>query len=112
MKHVNIREVPAEDVGAPAKKTRIRWLITEDDGAETFVMRHFEVDPGGHTPRHDHAWEHEVYILKGKGVVVQDEFEKPVGPGDALFVPGGQVHQFRNTGAETLEFLCLIPARH
>ena len=32
-------------------------------------MRQFELAPGGHTPRHTHAHEHEVFVLEGAGVV-------------------------------------------
>jgi mannose-6-phosphate isomerase-like protein (cupin superfamily) len=29
-----------------------------------------------------------------------------VGPGDAIAIPPGQVHQISNSGQETLKFLC------
>ena len=45
---------------------RVRWLIGEGDNAPNFAMRKFEVAPGGHTPRHFHDYEHEVYVLAGK----------------------------------------------
>ena len=32
-------------------------------------MRHFEIEPGGTTPLHEHEWEHEAFILTGGGVV-------------------------------------------
>jgi len=88
---------------------RIRWLIAKGDGAPTFAMREIEVDPGGHTPYHSHPWEHEVYILEGTGVVAGKGTETPLGPGSVVFVPGGEEHNFVNTGRGTLRFLCLIP---
>jgi len=30
-------------------------------------------------------------------------------PGDVLFIPGGEEHQFVNEGAEPFFFICLIP---
>ena len=30
--------------------------------------------------------------------------------GDVIFVPAGEMHQFQNTGADPLKFICLIPA--
>ena len=111
MKHQHYSRVTAEKVEQGAEGVHIRWLITEADGAEHFVMRHFEIAPGGFTPRHDHAWEHEVFILKGRGMVLGPEGEKAFGPGDVMFVPGGETHQFRNTGENLVEMLCLIPAR-
>ena len=111
MKHANYTDVAAEEVAQGAKDTKIRWLITETDGAKTFIMRHFEVAPGGFTPLHDHAWEHELYILSGTGAVVSAKGEEPFKPGDFVFMPGGERHQFKNTGKETVNMLCLIPAR-
>lgn len=92
-----------------AERVRIRWLIAGEDGAPTFAMREFEVDPGGHTPYHSHAWEHEVYVLAGNGIIRSEDGEEPFGPGHVVFVPGGERHGFVNTGPETLRFLCLVP---
>ena len=111
MKHVHYSSVTAEAVEQGAKDVKIRWLITEQDGATNFVMRHFEIGPGGHTPHHEHPWEHEVFILTGSGVATGPGGEEAFGPGDVFLVPGGEVHQFRNTGAESVTMLCLIPAR-
>jgi quercetin dioxygenase-like cupin family protein len=88
---------------------RIRCLIGEADGAPSFTMRQFEVAPGGHTPEHSHAHEHEVFVLRGSGSVTIEGSEQPLRPGTAVFVPPSHRHQFRNTGLTPLEFLCLIP---
>ena len=88
---------------------RIRCLIGEPDGAPSFSMRQFEVAPGGHTPKHAHAHEHEVFVLEGHGVVLGGETEHPLEPGTLAYVPPDRVHQFRNPGSVPLKFLCLIP---
>ncbi|MHC4404140.1 MAG: cupin domain-containing protein [Planctomycetota bacterium] len=87
----------------------IRCLIGEDDGAPSFTMREFEVAAGGFTPRHAHAHEHEVFVLAGEGIVMEGDTEHPLRPGTVVFVPPKTAHQFRNTGAGPLRFLCLIP---
>ena len=92
-----------------AKDVTIRWLIAKEDGAPNFAMRLFEVQPGGHTPLHTHPHEHEVFILAGRGVVTDEGTERPIGPEDAILVPGGCQHNFKNTGDSVLRFLCLIP---
>ncbi len=92
-----------------AEKVRIRWLIAEEDGAPNFAMREFCVAPGGHTPYHAHDWEHEVYVIAGTGMVVGENGENPLEPGTVVFIPGGEMHNFRNTGDEALRFLCLVP---
>ena len=66
----NHTEVPANDVTMEgAAGCRVRWLIGEGDKAPNFAMREFEVAPGGHTPKHFHDYEHEVYVLAGSGMV-------------------------------------------
>jgi len=97
-----------EEVGAEG--VRVRWLINkENDGAENFAMRLFEIVPGGHTPEHSHNWEHEVYVLEGDGIVFCEDSEKQLRSGYVVFVPLNVVHYFRNIGKRTLRFLCLIP---
>lgn len=107
---ISYRDVPAETVEEGACGVKIRWLITEKSGAR-FVMRHFEIEPRGYTPKHQHPWEHEVFILSGTGQLLEGQAERPFGPGDVIFIPPNELHQFRNTGAEALTLLCLIPAR-
>ncbi len=74
-------------------------------------MRLFEIGPDGSTPHHAHKWEHEVYILDGEGKLVGDGVTHPLSPGDAVFVPGGEIHHFESAGKKTMKMLCLIPAR-
>lgn len=92
-----------------AKGVNVRWLISKEIGAPNFAMREFEIEPGGYTPYHTHHWEHEVYVLEGEGVAVGPEGEHPIKPGTVVFVPGGEEHNFRNTGDIPLRFLCLVP---
>jgi len=86
-----------------------REVITADDGAPNFCMRVFDVEPGSSTPSHAHDWEHEVFILAGKGVVEETQGKTPIGPGSVVFVAPNEQHCFINTGGETLRFICLIP---
>ncbi len=109
MKVVHVREVSADAVEQGAEKTTIRWLISKEAGAPNFAMRLFEVGPGGFTPRHQHAWEHEVYILSGQGVLHTVEGDQFLEPGTAVLVAPDDDHQFRNTGGEPMRMLCMIP---
>lgn len=103
-------EVPASEVTMEgAAGCRVRWLIGEGDQAPTFAMREFEVEPGGHTPKHFHNYEHEVFVLAGAGVILDGDEERPLAAGDVVYVAPDDVHQFRNTGSQPMRFLCLIP---
>ncbi|MCR4434215.1 MAG: cupin domain-containing protein [Caldiserica bacterium] len=96
--------------GENVKEVKGRVLIGKADGASHFCMRFFELAPGGFTPRHQHDWEHEIFIHKGHGVALKEGKWVPVESGVAIFVPGGEEHQIRNTGSEPLLFVCLIPS--
>ena len=87
----------------------MRVAIGPDDGAPIFNMRVFDVPPGGSTPHHSHWWEHEVFVLSGQGTVTTDGGDLPVGHGSVVYVPGGAMHQFHNTGDDVLRFICLVP---
>jgi quercetin dioxygenase-like cupin family protein len=93
-----------------ATGARMRMLVGPADGARNFHMRHFEVAPGGFTPHHQHGYEHEILILKGQGIAESEQGQRPLQAGDVIWVPANEMHQFRNTGPQPLEFICLIPA--
>lgn len=95
---------------AGAKDAKIRVLIGPEDGAGNFHMRHFELGVGGCTPRHQHAHEHEVLVLKGSGTIHSEVGDRPFNPMDVIYIPPNERHQFCNTGKEPCEFICLIPA--
>jgi len=87
----------------------MRVVIGPDEGAPHFNMRVFEVQPGYASPHHSHWWEHEIFVLSGQGMFRTDEGEIPVRHGSTVFVPGGKMHQLRNTGQDLLRFICLVP---
>lgn len=110
MKIIDYKEVNAEAVDfEDVKDVKVRWLISDEDNAPNFAMRLFEVGPGGYSPLHTHNWEHEVFILEGEGVAADGEKETQIKSGTVVYVAPEEKHQFKNTGSETLKFLCLIP---
>jgi len=100
---------PADDPAA--SKVAMRIAIGPDDGAPNFVMRVFTVEPGGHSPRHSHPFEHEVFVHSGSGELFHEGNTYPIGPGHVAYVPPDHLHQFLNTGWEPLVFVCVIPRR-
>ena len=102
---IDLKEVEMEG----ATGCGVRQLVGQMDQAPNFAMRQFEVAPGGHTPKHFHDYEHEVFVLEGEGVVMDGDQEQPLSSGDVIYVAPNDVHQFRNTGDRPMRFLCLIP---
>jgi quercetin dioxygenase-like cupin family protein len=86
------------------------WLINQQDGAEHYTMKFFELEPGGQIPLHAHEdTEHEIFIFEGKGIVHDGETEIPVIPGDALFIKPREQHSFINNSTKPLKFICVTP---
>lgn len=102
----NVTLEPVEMEGASGVAMRI--MVGRDDGAPNFALRQFRVEPGGNTPRHEHDYEHEVVILEGRGELHLAGEDRPIAPGDVIYVPSDTLHQFR-AGDEGLRFLCLSP---
>jgi len=84
-------------------------MVGREDGAPNFALRQIAVDPNGHTPRHAHDYEHEVFIVSGSGTILLDGEDQTLTQGDVVYVPADHEHQFR-AGAEGMRFLCLVPA--
>ena len=112
MKITNLKDIPAEKVEMDGvKDCQYQVAITSRDGAPSMAMRFFEVAPGGNTPLHNHPYEHEIYITEGAGTVWRDGQEVPLKPGDVLYIPSDEKHQFKNAGPQSFKFMCLIPAK-
>lgn len=110
MKVVNYKEIlPTAMDNDMVKHVAGRVLIGKEDGADNFCMRIFEMKQNGYTPKHTHAWEHEIFVHTGNGEAFIDGTWYPVSAGSAIFVPPNVEHQFRNTQPELFTFVCLIP---
>ncbi|MCA9297882.1 MAG: cupin domain-containing protein [Phycisphaerales bacterium] len=91
------------------QNAKMAIMVGREDGAPTFALRQIRVDAGGHTPKHSHDYEHEVYVVGGAGTVLLEGAEHPIKSGDVIYVPADEVHQFRAAEADELRFLCLVP---
>ena len=95
------------------EKTRsgvsVWWLLSEEIGVPNFELRYFEFGKGMHTSYGSHPWEHEVFVVRGQGVVKGKNLEKKVKVGDAIYIVSNEEHQFLNYQDEPLCFVCVIP---
>jgi quercetin dioxygenase-like cupin family protein len=65
----------------------------------------YTLEKGGHTNLDQHEYEHQMYILKGRGVLKKRGGDMPLRPGDAVFIPANSPHQFINQYDEPLVYL-------
>ena len=106
---IQVRDFQDAEARPAVEGVTMRMVIGSEQGAPYFNMRVFEVQPGRATPQHSHWWEHEVFVLSGLGVVKTAQGEIPIAHGSTVFVPGNDLHQFRNTGEGLLRFICVVP---
>lgn len=85
--------------------------IGKADGAPNFSVRVFTIEPGGHTPHHDHESEHLNYVVSGAGVAMEGETSRTIKQGDFILVKPNEVHQYRNDGEVPLVFMCMVPSK-
>lgn len=105
--------VSAHDEGTMCRTksgNKIYWLLTSEHGAPNYELRYIEVPPGGKTSYGHHPHEHEVFVVRGAGTLKGDYPEQRLVPETAVFIPGGEDHQFVNgSDSEPLGFVCVVP---
>jgi quercetin dioxygenase-like cupin family protein len=106
MRVQNYRDVKAM---AAAPGVAMRVVAGPAERAPTFVMRVFEIQKGAATPLHAHPWEHEVFVLAGKGVLRSSGKETPLEEGDAAVVLPNEQHSFLNAGRGIFRIICVVP---
>ncbi len=100
MKHIHYLDQEPEKIEADgAKGAVIRHVIAEKDGAPNFNMRVISLEPGGQSPNHSHPWEHEFFILRGKGIGEVENKKVTLKQGDVVFVPPNVQHCMKATEA-------------
>jgi quercetin dioxygenase-like cupin family protein len=71
-------------------------IIGPTDGAHNFAMRYFEIPPGGQSSFEDHLHDQGVMIMKGRARVLLGWEIHEVGPGDVIYIPQQEQHQFES----------------
>lgn len=87
----------------------IRRLMREVEGGTDLMMDVFEIEPGGYSEPHRHPWDHQVFVVSGSGEIVGEGESVRFEPGQVIFIPPDEEHQFTNAGPEPVLFLCSIP---
>jgi len=110
MHKINIDEIPDKSINRIYMRgVSIRYLIVEEFGAPNFEMRYFELQKGSNTSLDQHSYEHEVFVLKGKGRLVVKDKEYFLRSNDAILIEPDEKHQLFQVGEEPFGFLCIVP---
>ena len=87
----------------------LRWMLSRENGAPNFEMRYIEIKQGYNSFGDPHEFEHEVYVLHGKGRIEGKDQTVDIAPGDAILILPGEKHRFFSTGNQPLAIICIIP---
>lgn len=92
-------------------ETRGLNVIGPPEGWENHTLRLFRIEPGGHTPHHQHDWPHINHVVSGKGTLTLGDTVYQLTEKDFAFVPPNTLHQFTNPHDEPFEFICIVPQK-
>jgi quercetin dioxygenase-like cupin family protein len=96
-----------------AKGVHKQIPLSRKDGVPTFSFRVFTIEPGGHTPFHEHEFEHMNYVIKGEGALMAEDREYELSEGDFALVLPGEKHQFKNPSENrNLVIICAVPKEY
>ena len=87
--------------------------ISKADRTPTFSFRVFTIEPGGHTPFHQHPFEHIQYVIEGSGVLVAENRKHEFKKGDFALILPDEKHQIKNTSKlHDLLLICAVPKEY
>ena len=95
--------------GGTGPLTLRHYFAPDEFGAKTRLCALLTLPPGSSIGEHAHEGEDEVYlILRGSGVVREQDGERRVTAGDAVLTGRGASHALANDGAEPLELAAFV----
>ena len=105
----DIRDIDAIHDGDGAIRVRAFFKDKNQTGVHFHVWELAPgVSEGNHIHEGDDDYEETYYFLQGQGVMWIEGQDVPIAAGDAILVPPGVDHGFRNTGDEPLRLVLLF----
>ena len=111
MKVISLDKVEKKEVKMEGASGASRQVpLGAADGAPVYSYRVFTVEAGGHTPYHNHPYEHMNYVIEGEGALINEAGEEtPMKAGDFALVMPDEKHQYRNKGDKPFKIICGVP---
>lgn len=105
---VDIHNIDRVEAFTTKDGSEIRELLAHRNSCiRNQTLAEARVAAGASTTPHYHVETEEIYyILAGQGLMRVEDDTQAVGPGDAIAIPPGALHEITNTGEEVLKFLC------
>ena len=101
---------PRENLRGGTGTVEVRHCFAPAEfGARTRLCAKLTLPPGASIGEHAHEGEDEVYvILRGTGIVQEQDGARRVNAGDAVLTGRGASHAVANDGAEPLEIAAFV----
>eukprot|EP00766_Chilomastix_caulleryi_P002755 gnl/Chilomastix_caulleri/377.p1 GENE.gnl/Chilomastix_caulleri/377~~gnl/Chilomastix_caulleri/377.p1 ORF type:complete len:113 (+),score=26.27 gnl/Chilomastix_caulleri/377:55-393(+) len=105
--HSDVHANPVTDYGS--HDVTIKVLI-QPEKAPHFIMRRFDIEPGGVIGVHQHPHEHQMYILDGEMFLIDSKGKhEKLQKDEFVFMPGNEEHGYVNEGTVPCSFICMVP---
>lgn len=109
IKKEELKETEIDSLRGGNGKVYKTVLVDSDDMYGQRLYSVFRIPHLSSIGKHTHTDEVEYYtILSGKGIVMDDNGENVVYPGDTIVTKNGESHSIRNDGKEDLVFFAVI----
>ena len=101
--------LPIEEEGA--KNMTLQWILPDDlERSPSFCTRKVTLGANGKTPNRKTSWEHQLYILSGKGELLEKGRKTRLKPGMGIQIRPYLSFEVINTSIEELVFLDIVPS--
>lgn len=99
---------PVDQVVEKTDFGRLVWMVSGAQGnSTTMTVGKCYINPGSANSRHYHPNCDEIlYVIQGRIRHSMGDITEEMGPGDAVSIPSGMIHNAENIGTE--EVVCLI----
>ncbi len=92
-----------------SETARITGLAAPSRGSAELTTYRVRLEPGSAVPAHRHDHEEVFTLVSGSAIVVLDDEEHLIGPGDTVLVPRGTEH-YSYTRSEPADIIAAVPA--
>jgi quercetin dioxygenase-like cupin family protein len=99
-------DAPAYDLSL---SVRITGLAAPSRGSAELTTYRVRLEPGSAVPAHRHDHEEVFTLISGSAMVVLDDEEHLIGPGDTVLVPPGTEH-YSYSQTEAADIIVVVPA--
>lgn len=102
-----LSEEPGSEVDEGFSGVNSVWVVLKRTDLAGFSSRIFRMEPGEHTPVHEHDREHVAVVIRGTCRIECGSIPEEVDEGCVVTIPSNAAHRFSNPGRERLVLLVM-----